>query len=1063
MDTSFTSADNPFVPAASHPTSDDYFPPIDMNSHGSSEDAPIFEKPAAVQVPKTSLPYPRSSSPSSATAHLIGPTHKFSPQVYKTSAGSSLPASMFRCPQHKLLDASLFHQKHLPYIPISVMKELTAIMAYSAQQSQVATLDEEVSSDEEDEESSGSESEVEDFDPLQNFEQDDIPIDPTILLGDIMVTKRRAFAQQQLVQCPATPRLKSELSLLKILNKHKAPLALFSTIQKWAQESARLGHDHNRMPRNREPVIQELEDRFDTRSSRFHPTKVSYLPDERPTLVYVSSFADAVYSLLTDTELTTEENLAFPDPESPFPCLPTDPLLRTTDVSELHHGAWYKNTHQNLCSEAHDVLCPVIFYMDGVATDANGRLGLIPLSMTLGIFNVATRARKEAWVTIYYHPDDEAEASLHTKETLAIHKVINLHRGLDAAFAEFRNITAAGGLKWDKLRYGGKDHQVNFKFVFTYMVGDTEMHDKVCGRYNNRVNVQCLCRHCDCPLEESVNGSYRANLFESTKLDRKLRANNLDYFKSISHHPIQNAFHKLDFGSNRYNIHLASPGELLHMHQKGMMVRFVEGLKNLILSKSKESDKVSRRIRESLKAFDTLSLRYGGLLSRSSERDFPRTKFKNSLFSGTKKAAHEQAGVLLNLLLGMLSDRGRQILVYERTLLLTYVQDQILMCEICLGLEEWMKKTSYTAREIRNVPDAMRYVIDNVKATSQRGGMGNLLIKNHLYFHLHDYMKMWGPLRQMNSGPNESHHKTEVKAPSMNTQRRPATFVQQTSKRYTEIRLIRTACRHLGMSDTQILANTPPMNQNRNIAVTGAKYSIGYVDDIPSMRWESKSHWNRTSIHPSVIELVCAVIPPLLPPNIGTLEHVVPCFTEHKRERDNQRCIFRAHPCYRSKEAHPKDVWYDWAFFDTGDPEGPLPCQILCLLDLALLPTQTHQAYRGFIISEPGQYAVVRKFKHPPACIRFLEEGGISSLVRWGDLEEGFFVFDCETITDLACVVPNLPIVAWEVSRKANKKRDRSEIQLEAAVGPIGGYYVVTPKAKWGEWFTNSIVLQNGI
>ena len=43
MDTSFTSADNPFVPAASHPTSDDYFPPIDMNSHDSSEDAPIFD------------------------------------------------------------------------------------------------------------------------------------------------------------------------------------------------------------------------------------------------------------------------------------------------------------------------------------------------------------------------------------------------------------------------------------------------------------------------------------------------------------------------------------------------------------------------------------------------------------------------------------------------------------------------------------------------------------------------------------------------------------------------------------------------------------------------------------------------------------------------------------------------------------------------------------------------------------------------------------------------------------------------------------------------------------
>ncbi len=80
-------------------------------------------------------------------------------------------------------------------------------------------------------------------------------------------------------------------------------------------------------------------------------------------------------------------------------------------------------------------------------------------------------------------------------------------------------------------------------------------------------------------------------------------------------------------------------------------MRWVEGLEFLICDKGNESDDVGRDIAATLKKFNTLAIHCSALLSRSSDRDFPRTKFKNSLFSGTKKAAHEQAGVSLDLLL----------------------------------------------------------------------------------------------------------------------------------------------------------------------------------------------------------------------------------------------------------------------------------------------------------------------------------------------------------------------------------------------------------------------------
>lgn len=88
-------------------------------------------------------------------------------------------------------------------------------------------------------------------------------------------------------------------------------------------------------------------------------------------MVYIASFADAVYSLLSDPELMKKENLSFPaDPDDPFLSEPKiEPTHRapTMDMSELHRGTWYTSTH-NTCSTLHDVLCPVIAYIDGVST-----------------------------------------------------------------------------------------------------------------------------------------------------------------------------------------------------------------------------------------------------------------------------------------------------------------------------------------------------------------------------------------------------------------------------------------------------------------------------------------------------------------------------------------------------------------------------------------------------------------------------------------------------------------------------------------------------------------------
>ena len=112
----------------------------------------------------------------------------------------------------------------------------------------------------------------------------------------------------------------------------------------------------------------------------------------------------------------------------------------------------------------------------------------------------------------------------------------------------------------------GKTWSVRMKFAISYVVGDTELHDKLCGKYDSRTGtVKKICRHCDCPTDHIHLPEHQTdtNLYEPHMLDELVLAGP-EACKTISHHPIINAFHRLNFWShNPYNIHLATPGECL--------------------------------------------------------------------------------------------------------------------------------------------------------------------------------------------------------------------------------------------------------------------------------------------------------------------------------------------------------------------------------------------------------------------------------------------------------------------------------------------------------------------
>ena len=445
------------------------------------------------------------------------------------------------------------------------------------------------------------------------------------------------------------PAVISNLSLLQIQHKYGIPLAGIREIQKWAHDSY---NSHNLIFKGKPPTRKKQFKRIRQamgipREDKFTEVAIDWLPEKKKRPIHVRSFEDCLYELLSNQELTGTNgcNISLPHPSDPYK---THPDQLPTYSSQLHHGWWWRETMTECCKKEKEILVPIIGYMDGVATDTNDRLPVCPFNITLGIFNTTTRRKADAWTTMLLYPDDKSEASLQ-KGTEAIHKLQNLHNSLHCAFTDLRQLMESDkSIPW-KLQYGprGIEWDVQLKFAFAYVIGDTEMHDKLCGRYGTRTrNIKSICRHCDCATEDLAQGRdiFEANsMFTPEKLDPE--SHDAEYFQSVSHHPIDNAFHDMYFGANKFNIHLATPGECLHMVQKGVCVRVVESLANIWRDPTAEQDDVAavegnHKSKIYLAEFDKLGKIYGAHLSRQSDRNKPRTKFQSSLFSKTKASTN---------------------------------------------------------------------------------------------------------------------------------------------------------------------------------------------------------------------------------------------------------------------------------------------------------------------------------------------------------------------------------------------------------------------------------------
>ena len=795
--------------------------------------------------------------------------------------------------------------------------------------------------------------------------------------------------------------MKVKIKLMKIFRNHNIPIAAEREIYEWAAEAHHMegfSWDNGSSGfTKRESTMKELfrtcpelegGDAFKPKLVHDWKYKVSdgVLPAYTKKKLYVRSFGEALRSLITNKTLVQQDNLSFPNKDTPMSPMHNPPINNDTYISELHHGTWWTDTWKEKCREdKSEILVPIILYMDGIAIDTAGRNTLCPLNMTLGIFSDEIRStRPDAWETLYYHPEDKADD--------AIGNLKNLHSALRCALSSLRKACEQKvGYVWSNLPWNNKLWSVRMKFAIAFVIGDTELHDKLCGHYGCRTKtVAQICRHCNCPtkfcnIPREALDTTKVHLWTPQKLKEKFD-DPVVCNKDISHYDVNNAFYDIDFGVNKHNIHLATPGEKLHMHQLGSAKRAVETFITVFL------DGITRGKTTTIAKIEAIARYYGHSIPRQSDRDFPRTRFSESMNTSRKEGNHF-AGMIFTQMLSLVCSEGRKLLI-SGGISEKAITERIYALELVLGMEEFLKYSG-TRKQINQTEKMFVHFVNILNTTLKRvEGAGNLLIKIHMLLHYAEYIRLFGPPSGFDSAPSESNHKTEVKAPAKRTQLNKATLIKQTCDRHLEYRRIDRLHREFPM-----FKEKPKQKPGPDGLAAGSRFTLGKGDEGPFMKWVNSKNKKVPPVPPEVLQFICDEV-------LQTVEPVrsIEGFTEHHRYDPgyDQKYFFRAHPCYRSEIGQTSNVWYDWAIFDVrigNKPRQKYPCRIMCFLSLK--GPFTGAEVRGFELKDKGLYAVVQAFLDRDCGTQ------VNAFVKKGVLRSGLYLFPCNSIHGEVAVVPN--------------------------------------------------------
>ena len=360
---------------------------------------------------------------------------------------------------------------------------------------------------------------------------------------------------------------KSQTELLFILKKAKTPLYVYDEILKWIQKITNQ-HNINVIQNdlvNRSACLTRLYNQYDLKGLQPIQSSIYLLGSKKHITITKHDFQQCLYSLLNDMNLMKEENLLLNKDNLFFNG--ENNRRHTLNINDIDSGNVYQNAKKiYLNINSNDVLLPIIFFIDKTHTDNHGRLCLEQIRFTLGIFNRTTRNNPLAWRTLGYICD---QAYLLTDTSQE--KVMDYHQMINHILYEYKRCQNQK-FKWKLDFEDGLNVEVSFVLAVLFIIGDTDGHDKLAGRFTSRTNIAQLCRCCNIPFEETDNPEYKYSYVKHQQIFKKISLQTSSELRTISHHKVNNAWRNIKFCDPQRGLFGALCADILHCIQHGLFL-----------------------------------------------------------------------------------------------------------------------------------------------------------------------------------------------------------------------------------------------------------------------------------------------------------------------------------------------------------------------------------------------------------------------------------------------------------------------------------------------------------
>jgi hypothetical protein len=632
-------------------------------------------------------------------------------------------------------------------------------------------------------------------------------------------------------------------------------------------------------------------------------------------------------------------------------------------------------------------------------------------------FNKAARNNPKTWRPVGYIPNlayGKGDGGV-----IPVDKVQDEHNCISYVLKSLRDLCSSGGIRTEVM-----GREVHIKLWIHFIIGDTEGNNKLLGHYqSSNSRVQKPYRDCHCSFDDlnltNPQCTYisLADMDKGKQLLRKDKERGVEYFKSISKHPINNALlqHSLPLSDVVHGPFGMTPPEALHTFDSGLTMYIFESLQNQLGAGKSRVE------------LDMQHVRLFDIIRRQSERDPPRGAARNGIIDSTRCQSSERKGNLFMLLCIALTVDGELILQNELGLTNNQWKRWIKFFCMYLSMEAWFHDCN-EKDEVNNSRETIASVLGDLQTFFPRkeNSNGYNLPKMHGATKMQHYIKKFGSAMNFYGGPGEASHKCFVKAPGFKTQRRMREFAVQTAKQYYNLMMVQHASSYVDVgkvNDDLVEMESGDEEDNESIKLRG-NYQITVsqeiLDELEKEHHDKKV--NKYGLHHDFIRILQREYEYMYDKDDDEDSMAPDELQGHTLMTisldDGRTCIFRAHPNLHGRP------WYDWALVeyamqekDTGNDHATMqyyPSKIL-----------------GFVTIH-GRRKVAVQSAHEPMDWEHLEN---SFFVRGKldmNFEVSFILIPVTAIVLPLCVVPNFG-------------------------GLPGEFICLLPKTNWGKYFRSNM------